>query len=124
MDNTELLLKEITEVSGVSGYETEVRKIIAREMNGLVDDIEYDKMGSIMGRKVGSSKSPNIMIISHMDEIGFMVKEITEEGYIKFLPLGGWLGSVAYGHKMRVITSKGTYVGVIGTTPPHMVPVF
>lgn len=123
MDNTELLLKEITEASGVSGYETEIRKIMAREMSGLVDDIEYDRMGSVMGRKVGSSKTPKIMIISHMDEIGFMVKEITDEGYIKFLPLGGWLGSVAYGQKMRVITSRGTFIGVIGTTPPHMVPV-
>ena len=123
MDNTELLLKEITEASGVSGYESEIRKIMAREMNGLVDEIEYDRMGSIMGRKVGSTDSPKIMIISHMDEIGFMVKEITDEGYIKFLPLGGWLGSVAFGQKMRVITSKGTFVGVIGTTPPHMVPV-
>ena len=67
MDNTELLLKEITEASGVSGYETEIRNIMTREMNGLVDEIEYDRMGSIMGRKVGSSKSPRIMIISHMD---------------------------------------------------------
>ena len=123
MDNTELLLKEITEASGVSGYEAEIRKIMANKMNGLVDEIEYDRLGSIMGRKVGSSKSPKIMLISHMDEIGFMVKEITDEGYIKFLPLGGWLGSVAYGQKMKVITSKGTFLGVVGTTPPHMVPV-
>ena len=48
MDNTEALLKEITEANGVSGYEDEVRKIMAREMGDLADSVEYDRMGSIL----------------------------------------------------------------------------
>jgi endoglucanase len=122
MDQTELLLKEITEANGVSGYESEVRAIMERELKGNVDSIETDRMGSIMGVKKGTTDSPRVMVIGHMDEIGFMVKEITKEGYIKFLPLGGWWGHVALGQRMRIITSKGPILGVIGSTPPHLLP--
>lgn len=120
MDRTELLLKEITEANGVSGYEEDVRKIMARELKGKVDEIKTDKMGSIMGVKKGTSATPRVMVVGHMDEVGFMVKEITSDGYLKFLPLGGWWGHVALGQRMRVITSKGSVLGVIGAKPPHI----
>ncbi len=122
MDKSELLLQEITNANGVSGYESEVRKIMKRELEKTTDNIEYDKMGSILGVKNGSKDSPRIMTIGHMDEVGFMVKELTPEGFIKFIPLGGWWGHVALGQKMRIITSKGTIIGVVGSTPPHLLP--
>lgn len=120
MDSTEQLLKEITEANGVSGYEGEVRRLIRRELKDHVDSIENDKLGSLLATKQGTSERPNVMVVSHMDEVGFMVKEITAEGYIKFLPLGGWWGHVALGQRMRVITSKGPVIGVVGSTPPHL----
>ena len=89
MDKTELFLKELTEANGVSGHEEEIRKIMARELKGNVDEILYDKMGSIVGRKRGTAGEPRVLVEGHMDEVGFMVKEITKEGFIKFLPLGG-----------------------------------
>jgi putative aminopeptidase FrvX len=122
VDRTELLLKEITEANGVSGYEKEVRQIMARELEGKVDEIQYDKMGSILGRKRGTGDRPRVMVVGHMDEVGFMVKGITPEGYIKFLPLGGWWGHVALGQRMRIITSKGSVPGVVGSQPPHLLP--
>ncbi len=120
MDKTELLLKEITEANGVSGYEEEVRKIMARELNESADNVEYDKLGSILGTKIGTSDDPRVMIVGHMDEIGFMVKEVTKDGYIKFLPLGGWWPHVTLGQRMRVITKKGPMIGVVGSTAPHL----
>lgn len=122
MDKTELLLKELTEANGVSGYEDDVRRIMARDLVGNVDDIRYDKIGSILGRKTGTSERPRVMILGHMDEVGFMVKEITSDGYIKFLPLGGWWGHVTLGQRMRIITSKGPVQGVVGAKPPHLLP--
>jgi len=122
VDKTELLLKEITEANGVSGYESEIRRIMIREMEGNVEEIKRDKIGSIMGVKAGTAKSPRVMVIGHMDEIGFMVKEVTKEGFIKFLPLGGWWGHVALGQRMRIITSRGPVIGVVGSTPPHLLP--
>ena len=92
MDSAARLLKELTEATGVSGHEREIRRLMARELKPITDDIQYDKLGSIMGVKKGTSDRPRVMIIAHMDEIGFIVREITKEGYIKFLPLGGWWG--------------------------------
>lgn len=120
MDSTEVLLKELTEANGVSGYETEIRRLMARELKRTADSVKFDKMGSIMGLKKGTADSPRVMVVGHMDEIGFMVKEITKEGYIKFLPLGGWWGHVALGQRMRIITSKGIVLGVVGSRPPHV----
>ncbi len=120
MDKTELLLKKMTELNGVSGYESEVRKMMTKELKNYVDEIKYDKMGSLMAVKAGAKKSPRVMIVGHLDEVGFMVKEITKEGYIKFLQLGGWWGHVTLGQRMRIITSKGPVIGVVGSTPPHL----
>jgi len=120
VDKTELFLKEITEANGTSGHESDIRKIMARELEPLSDEVQYDKLGSVIGRKTGAADGPRVMVIGHMDEIGFMVKEITDDGFIKFLPLGGWWGHVALGQRMRIITSKGPVLGLVGSTPPHL----
>jgi endoglucanase len=60
------------------------------------------------------------MLAGHMDEIGFMVKLITKEGFIKFVQLGGWWDQVLLGHRVVIKTSQGDVVGVLGAKPPHM----
>jgi endoglucanase len=60
------------------------------------------------------------MLAGHIDEIGFMVKHITKEGFLRFLPLGGWFDQVLLGHRVVVQTHKGPVVGVIGAKPPHL----
>lgn len=120
MDYTEQLLKDLTDANGTSGHEESISAIMADYMKDLVDKIEYDKLGSIIGYKNGPKDSPRVLVDSHMDEIGFMVKEITKAGFIKFLPLGGWWGHVALGQRMRVITRKGPVLGVVGSKPPHL----
>jgi endoglucanase len=62
------------------------------------------------------------MLAGHMDEIGFMVKHITKDGFIRFLPLGGWFDQVLLGHRVLIKTRKGDVVGVIGAKPPHLLP--
>ena len=57
-----------------------------------------------------------------MDEIGLMVKHITEEGFLKFLPLGGWFDQVLLGQRVVIKTKQGEVVGVIGAKPPHLLP--
>ena len=59
---------------------------------------------------------PKIMLASHMDEIGFMVKHITKEGFLKFTCLGGWWEQVMLSQRVTVHGSKGDLVGVIGTS--------
>jgi endoglucanase len=119
VDETLQLLKEITNASGVPGYESEVQDIMRRHLEDVAT-IEKDKMGSIIGKHVGSSDRPRVILVGHMDEIGFMVKSITKEGFIKFIPLGGWWDQVLLGHRVTIKTSKGDVVGVLGAKPPHL----
>ena len=119
MDLTEQFLKEITEAAGVSGYESEVRGVMRRYLEDVAE-IEQDRIGSLIGKHVGSSERPRVMLPGHLDEVGFMVRLITKEGFIKFLPLGGWWDQVLLGHRVVIKTSEGDRLGIIGAKPPHM----
>ncbi len=121
MDSTTLLLKELTEASGVSGHEAEIRALVEKRLTGL-GTIEKDKIGSLICRQTGAAKAPVIMIAGHMDEIGFMVKLISKEGFLKFVPLGGWFDQVLLGQRVIVQTARGDVQGVIGAKPPHLLP--
>ncbi len=119
MDQTELLLKEITEASGVPGYEEAVRGVMRRHLDGIAV-IEQDKIGSFIASHQGTSPGPRVMLAGHMDEIGFMVRMITKEGFVKFVPLGGWWDMVLLGHRVAIKTAKGDVLGVLGAKPPHI----
>ena len=118
-DETVKLLRELTEAPGVSGYEQEVREIIRKHLQKITT-IEQDRLGSIVCRKSGEAETPRIMIAGHMDEIGFIVKFITDEGFIKFSPLGGWWGHVMLAQRVVIKTRKGDVPGLIGSKPPHI----
>jgi len=119
-DFSEELLREITNAEGVSGYEDGAREVMSRYIKPLADKVEFDRLGSLIATHGADSKGPKVMVAGHLDEVGFMVKEFTPEGYIKFLPLGGWWGHVALGQRMRVVTNKGPVLGVVGSRPPHL----
>ena len=119
MDQTAEFLKEITEASGVSGYEGNVRAILRRYLEGMAQ-IEQDKMGSFIGKHQGSGEHPRVMLAGHMDEIGFMVTLLTKEGFVKFAQLGGWWDQVLLGHRVSIKTAKGDVIGVLGAKPPHL----
>lgn len=119
MDERLELLKEISELPGVPGYEDEVRKYISSKMTGLAE-ISKDNLGSVICRKEGSVKSPKIMMAGHMDEIGMMITYITKEGFLKFQTLGGWWEQVMLAQRVTVQTSAGPVIGIIGSKPPHI----
>ena len=119
MSNISELLKELTEAHGVPGHETEVRSLVRRYM-GPLGSIERDRIGSLVC--VNGSAGPRVMLAAHMDEIGFMVTLISEEGFLRFLPLGGWFDQVILGQRVIIKTHKGDLLGVIGAKPPHLIP--
>ncbi len=118
-DSTMELLRELTEAHGVSGYEWGVREIIRRHLQNITV-IEQDRLGSIVCKKAGESETPRIMLAGHMDEIGFIVKLVTEEGFIRFSPLGGWWGHVMLAQRVVIKTRQGDVPGLIGSKPPHI----
>ena len=119
MDDRAQLLKDITEVAGIPGYESQVRGVMARYLQGAAE-ISQDKMGSLIARHTGSAERPRVMLAGHMDEIGFMVRHISDEGFIKFQALGGWWDQVLLGHRVTIKTRQGDVIGVLGAKPPHM----
>jgi putative aminopeptidase FrvX len=113
------LLKELSEAFGISGYEGSIVDLL-KKYYGKRAVISRDRIGSIIARKEGKSQRPKIMFSAHMDEVGFMVKEITKEGFLKFLPIGGWWTGNIPGLRVKIRTRKGTYVpGVVGLKPVH-----
>ncbi len=120
MDDIELILKELTEAYGVSGYENEPRGLMRKYLSPL-GELSQDRLGSLICRKQGDADSPRIMLAGHMDEVGFMVKLINKEGFIYFTPLGGWHSQNMPSQRVVIQTCKGNVPGVISIKPPfHM----
>ena len=117
MDATQELLRELSEAQGVSGYEVEVREVVRHYLERL-GTIEADRLGSLACRQ--GDGYPVVMLAGHMDEIGFMVNHITDEGSLKFHQLGGWWDQVLLAQVVSVRTAKGDHYGIIGAKPPHM----
>lgn len=112
------LLKELTEAFGPSGFETEPAGVLAREL-GRLGEVTRDGLGSVIARIPGKSDRPRVMVSAHMDEVGFMVKSLTRDGFVRFLPVGGWWPQVLLGQRVLVRTRRGDFPGVIGSKPPH-----
>jgi putative aminopeptidase FrvX len=117
LDETTELLKTVTEAHGIPGYETEVRAVL-RELMEPLGEVSQDKLGSLICRQPG--EGPKVMLAGHMDEIGFMAHHITDEGFIKFVQLGGWWDQVLLGQRVILKTRLGDVLGVIGAKPPHL----
>jgi endoglucanase len=119
MDDLLTMFRELTDAPGVSGYEGAARDVMRRYLEPL-SEVSTDNIGSVIGRKVGLAGGPKIVLMGHLDEIGFMVTRITDEGYIKFQTLGGWWEQVMLAQRVHVYTRNGPIVGVIGSKPPHI----
>jgi endoglucanase len=113
------LLRELTEASGVPGYEDRVREIVRRELAESTDHVETDAMGNVVGTREGESAYA-VVVAAHMDEIGFMVRHVTEEGFLQVDALGGWDPRVLRAQRVTVHTADGDLPGVIGSLPPHL----
>ncbi|MFB6253631.1 MAG: M42 family metallopeptidase [Halobacteriaceae archaeon] len=112
------LLHELTEASGVPGYEDRIRDIVKRELENHVDEISTDSMGNVVGTMEGD-KNYEVVVAGHMDEIGFMVRHIDDDGFVELDALGGWDASVLKAQRVTVHTDEGDITGVIGSPPPH-----
>ncbi|MDF0726466.1 M42 family metallopeptidase [Cytobacillus sp. S13-E01] len=114
------LFKTLTELPGTPGNEHQVRKFMRSQIEKYTDEIVQDGLGSIFGVKRGDQNGPTVMVAGHMDEVGFMVTQITDNGMIRFQTLGGWWSQVLLAQRVQVITDNGPVIGVIGSIPPHL----
>lgn len=113
-----MLLKKLTEASGISGNEKEVRNIIIDEIKDYVDEFKIDRLGNIIAHKKGKSNSKKLMITAHMDEVGLIVTDIDDVGLLKFTTVGGIDKRILISKPVRV--GKNKILGVIGAKPIHL----
>ncbi len=83
------IMKKYQNAFSVSGYETQIAEIIVKDLENVVDSISIDAVGNVIAFKKGKDSSKKLMIASHMDEIGFMVVNIEDNGMIRVAPIGG-----------------------------------
>ncbi|MBM1635183.1 M42 family peptidase [Sulfitobacter mediterraneus] len=117
------LLKSLCETHGVPGREHRVRALIERETQGLFDTVETDSMGSLLCcRQADAPDAPRIMLLSHMDEIGFLVSHICENGFVYVQPVGSFDPRHLFSCRVIVCTEAGDLPGVMtaGVKPVHI----
>lgn len=112
------LLAEICEVAGAPGYEERVREIVLREVKGLVDEVSVDNMGNVIAIKKGKERK-KVMVAAHMDEIGFMVTHIDDDGFVRFHTLGGFDPKTLTAQRV-IIHGRKDLIGVMGSKPIHV----
>src|SRR5699024_10667190 len=120
LDNTLTMLKDLTDANGISGNEKEVRNVMSQYIKPYADEVYTDNLGSLVAKKAGHENGPKIMVAGHLDEIGFMVTRIDDNGFIYFQTIGGWWSQVMLAQRVTIMTSKGDVTGVIGSKPPHI----
>ena len=113
-------LKEMTSIVGVSGYEWDVARYIKKELEGYVDSIEVMKNGMLIASKKGNKPGSKVLITAHMDEVGYVVKSISQDGFIYFSKVGIASEATIPGRKVWIKGDKGLVPGVIGTRSAHM----
>ncbi len=112
------LLQKLSNANGPSGNEQEVRSIIEHEMRKFVDEVKTDKFGNLICHKKG--KGPRVLLAAHMDEIGLMVKKITEEGHLKFALVGGIDPISLIGQRVTLLSQAKKFCnGVITSLDLH-----
>ena len=105
MSIDETLLNKLSEIDSVSGDEKAISLSLKSEYEGYADDIVYDNLGSIFAvKKSKQANAPRVMIVGHMDEAGFILKGINENGTIKALALGNIEATSLLGAAVRLKT--------------------
>ena len=120
--NTDLL-KDLCETPGVPGHEERVRDLIMKQIDGLFDEVTVDPMGSLLCRRdADKPDAPKIMLLCHMDEIGFLVSHISEKGFVYLQPVGGFDPRNLFSRRVLVCTDDGDFKGVMnpGGKPVHI----
>jgi len=112
-------LKTLVEAPSPSGFESPAQAIVKKRLKEISKEVETDVMGNVIG-VLNKGGSPKIMLAGHCDEIGFMVKYISDEGYLYFTTIGGVDAHLIPGRRVYIHSAKRKVLGVIGKKPIHL----
>jgi|AmaraimetFIIA100_FD_contig_91_367819_length_2731_multi_4_in_0_out_0_2 endoglucanase len=119
---TPSLLASLSNAFGVSGFEDDVRRVIEGVVAPWADDLRTDVLGNLLVTRRGRAKAGRtVMLDAHMDEIGFLITHIENDGFLRFTTIGGWDTRLLLSHAVTIRTRSSALVrGVVGTLPPHI----
>jgi len=113
------LLKKICQIAGAPGFESRIRHLVIEEIKAYVDNYHVDNMGNLIAFKKGLDHSKKVMVAAHMDEIGFIVSHIDENGFVRFQTLGGFDPKTLTAQRV-IIHGRQDVIGVMGSKPIHV----
>jgi putative aminopeptidase FrvX len=114
-------LEALLTATGPSGYETPAAEVWRGHARKFAKEVTSDTVGSSVAHvAAGSDDAPLMGLVGHIDEIGLVVKHITDEGVLRFGPIGGWDPQVLVGQRVTIHTAAGAIPGVIGRKPIHL----
>ena len=107
-------MKALCALPGVSGFEHEVVRYLTKALEPLVDEVTVDRFGTIYARRSGRSERPRLMYAAHSDQIGFVVKRIEPDGFVRFERMGAILDSLLPARQVRVKGRLGVTLRQVG----------
>lgn len=111
-------LKQLVEIDGVSGYEENIFNVSKNLFTPLCDTIEADSLGNMIAH-ISRDGTKKVMLAAHMDEIGLMVKDIDQMGFIQFTNVGGYDYRTLPAQEV-IVHGKEKLFGIVATKPPHI----
>jgi endoglucanase len=105
------LLKTLVEIPAPSGYESQVRNQIREWIEPLVDEMRVDSLGNLVAVRK-QTDAPRLMLVAHMDEIGLMVTHVDQQGFARFVALGGVMPIHCVGGRVRFLNGVQGVIGV------------
>ncbi len=114
-------LDTMCHLSALAGHEEDMIAFMKREVKKHLSDVRVDRLGNVIGLKPGKSPSgPKVMIFAHMDEVGFMVRKIEADGFIRITRVGGIPEKSLPAQRLRLTGKKGPITGFIGPKSHHL----
>lgn len=115
------LLSKTCEIAGAPGFEKRIRDFIMEQVSPFVDEVQVDNLGNVIAIKKASNnpEGKRVMLAAHMDEIGFIVKHIDDNGFLRFHTLGGFDPKTLVAQRV-IVHGKEDLIGVMGTKPIHV----
>lgn len=120
MDNEPTdFLQRLLQAPSPSGFEQAAARIWRKEAESFADEVTWDVAGNSYAR-LKHDGAPVVVIEGHIDEIGFIITHVDEQGFLWFDKIGGWDDQVVVGQRIRIVGSDGELVGVIGKKAAHL----
>ncbi len=118
-DDQFAFFKQVVETTGPSGYEQDTQRVWRDRVQGAADSVKVDSLGNAIA-VLNPGGNPSVMIDAHIDEIGFIVRYIDDDGYVYWAPIGGFDPSTLAGNRVSINGKNGPVYGVMGRKPIHL----